>query len=98
MSTTLTADDLLCIKTMIREAVTEAVSAISSPTKGKSVPVSIPEACAATGCKEAWLRDKLNQGEIKGFKLGTSTTSPWRVFPEEVTRFITARSNQKKRR
>ena len=91
-------EDIETIRTIVKEAVTEAVAALTSPTKGKSVPVSIPEACAATGCKEAWLRDKLNQGVIKGFKLGESTTSPWRVFPEEVTRFITARSNQKKRR
>jgi hypothetical protein len=96
MSMNLTPEDLLCIKQIVKAAILETAATTAQPAKSKN-PVYVPEACKITGCTEYWLRSKLNSGLIKGYKTGKGKTCRWRVFPEDITRYMTSVSNSKRR-
>lgn len=46
--------------------------------------VSVKEAAAALGCDERWVREKLNQGQLKGEKKTIGMKEKWFVYKGEI--------------
>lgn len=46
--------------------------------------LSVKEAAAALGCDERWIREKLNQGQLKGEKKNIGMKEKWFVYKGEI--------------
>jgi len=55
--------------------------------------VSVKEAAAALGCDERWVREKLNQGQLKGEKKTIGMKEKWFVYKGEIDAAVAKRGN-----
>lgn len=49
---------------------------------------SVKEAAAALGCDERWVREQLNQGQLKGEKQSVGLKDKWYVYKGEIDRAL----------
>jgi chromosome segregation ATPase len=55
---------------------------------------SVKEAAAALGCDERWVREQLNQGQLKGEKQSIGMKEKWYVYSGEVERVLARKAPQ----
>lgn len=73
----------------------ERMSDEDSPAAGGSMtghggpPLSVPQLAVAWSTSEPVIRRLLNDGELRGVKIGRS----WRVFPDDAEAYIASRRN-----
>lgn len=57
--------------------------------------LSVKEAAAALGCDERWIREKLNQGQLKGEKRNIGLKEKWFVYRGEIDAALAKRIGAK---
>ena len=55
---------------------------------------SVKEAAAALGCDERWVREQLNQGQLKGEKKNIGMKEKWFVYKGEIDQALARKSPQ----
>lgn len=76
----------------LRQIVREELHAARLP----SVPIRLQEAAEVCHCEYRWLLDKVQSGEIRGYR--PAGGREWRVFVADVVKYLTAECSAKPKR